>query len=75
MLTYDQRKSKAKEFAAQWVANSKTFQLSKHAEGMYSVGMETGFEAGARWAEDIYIEEIYRLKTELEATKQSKKRK
>ncbi len=75
MLTYDQRKSKAKEFAAKWVQRSKPFELSEHAEGMFAVGMETGFEAGAIWAEDIYIREIYRLMAELEATKQSKKRK
>lgn len=65
MLTYDQRKSKAKEIAAKWV----------HLSNMFAVGMETGFEAGAIWAEEIYIREIHRLMAELEATKQSKKRK
>ena len=75
MLTYDQRKSKAKEIAAKWVQGSKPFELSEHTERMFAVGMETGFEAGAIWAEEIYIREIYRLTAELEATKQSKKRK
>lgn len=65
MLTYDQRKSKAKETAAKWV----------HLSNMYAVGMEAGFDEGARWAEDIYIKEIYRLRAELEAKKRSKKRK
>lgn len=73
MLTYNQRKSKAKEFAAKWVEGSKPFDLSKHAEGMFTIGMETGFEAGAIWAEELYIREIYRLMAELEATKHKRR--
>lgn len=75
MLPCEQRKSKAKEFAKKWVRKVKPMQLSQHAEVMLAVGMETGFEEGAIWAEEIYIREIYRLMAELEATKQSKRRK